>query len=254
MRAEKFLATMLRDWGVTRWLVEGRSDESVFIFELFSLPGELVVVVMVLGLVILHDIRQGLQAGRAEGPLCPPRTWSIVAIVLGGLALIVALESLFGLGRPPADLHAIEMGPYGFPSGHAMAATICWGGLAWWYFDGTPGARIAAVTAIVTFVGFGQLMLGVHYLIDVLAGIGFGVVYLALADRGVLGNPGRAFLLAIGLAAVAVVASVADTRSIAAFLAVIAGKVTYQVSEHPRVRARGRQAGQRLSRALTSRK
>lgn len=237
---------MPRDWGVTRWLVQGRSEESVLVFELFSLPGELVVVVMVLGLVLLHDITESLRAGKAEGPLCPPHTWSIVAIVLGGLALIVALESLFGLGRPPAELHAIRADSYAFPSGHTMAATVCWGALAWWYFDWEPGVRVAGATAIVTLVGFGRLMLGIHYLVDVLAAIAFGVVYLVLAGRRVRGHPGQAFLLAIGVAAAAVVVSVADTRAIVAFLGVIGGKLGYQVSEHPRMRRLVRRTANRV--------
>lgn len=228
---------MLRDWGVTRWLAGGRPEGSTPLFELLSLPGDLVIIVMGLGVVIFLDVTRSLRAIETDDSLCRPHTWSIVAVVLGGLASIVALESIFALSRPPETLHAVEANPYGFPSGHTMGATICWGALAWWYRPGNPGIRMAAVSGVVALVGLARLTLGLHYLPDVIAAVAFGIGYLVVVGGFTIGQPDRAFLIAIGIAAIAVVVSVADPRSVIAFVGVIGGKLAWQVTEHRRVQA-----------------
>jgi membrane-associated phospholipid phosphatase len=73
---------------------------------------------------------------------------------------------------------------FGFPSGHATAATIVWGSLAWWLDVGTKRRRIVGAAVVVALVALSRIALGVHYVTDVVAGIGVGLAYL-LAIAGI---------------------------------------------------------------------
>lgn len=191
---------MNRDWGVTRGLVDRRPDWSIPIVEVLSLPGDLVVVVFLLGLLYLGSVWS--RRKRQNEALCDPRVVTTVAIVFGGLALVVLLESIVGAGRPPADWQAIDPSPHGFPSGHTMAATILWGAVAWRHWSVSYPRMVLAVGGIVSLVAISRLVLGVHYLPDVLGAVLVGIIYLGLANRLVEDRPavafGGAILIAIG--------------------------------------------------------
>lgn len=80
--------------------------------------------------------------------------------------------------RPPADLCLTTTDCFSFPSGHAQTATIVWLGLA--YYLKKPLLKIACIV-IALLVFFSRLYLGAHYPIDVLGGIGLGLIILAIA-------------------------------------------------------------------------
>ena len=254
---------MNRDLGVTGWLVEHVPEWSVPVFAFLSALGDLLVIVPVLGLLYLLDVYRSAREGKEEEPLCADRTAFLVATVFGGLALIVALESTFAMGRPPADWHAVSASAYGFPSGHTMAATVAWGALALWgrvgAFEGVQAimgksatggvratgsvleirrARLAAAGTIVVAVGVSRLALGLHYLVDVLASIGFGVAYLFVVWRLADGRPERAFAGALGIAVVAVVVNGGGSRAILAFAGTVGAAVGWRIVELPAVRGR----------------
>ncbi|HET7483365.1 MAG TPA: phosphatase PAP2 family protein, partial [Actinomycetota bacterium] len=71
-----------------------------------------------------------------------------------------------------------------FPSGHAMAATVCFGALlvAFWPYL-TPRQRAPAVATyviVVLLVATSRVVLGVHYPTDVVAGIVLGALWLTV--------------------------------------------------------------------------
>ncbi|GAB3024441.1 phosphatase PAP2 family protein [Natronobiforma cellulositropha] len=125
------------------------------------------------------------------------------ALVLGGLALVAATKAIFAVPRPPADLHLIATQTTSFPSGHATGTAIVYGALAL-TFDrvGTRRQRLVLAGVIVVVVGLTRIVLGVHYAVDVIAGVALGVAYLVAVTRVARGDPRLAF--GVG-AAVAVV-------------------------------------------------
>ena len=160
-------------------------------------------------------------AGSAlPGPVALSRRRAVtaVALALGGLAVTTTLKELFRLPRPPgaADPAGATLVPetllplyaqigaadgFGFPSGHAVAAIVVYGGLA--LLVGTRRGYVAGATLCVT-IPLSRVVLGVHYLVDVVAGVVVGAALLAVVYRlGGRGQaPGRAMFFAL-LAALA---------------------------------------------------
>jgi undecaprenyl-diphosphatase len=102
-----------------------------------------------------------------------------------GLLLNGMLKFAFQRSRPTWDDPILMIGSFGFPSGHAMAATLLYGFLAAFGVRKLQAWRwrvLAALGAgmLVVLIGFSRLYLGVHYLSDVLAGMAAGSAWLAL--------------------------------------------------------------------------
>lgn len=152
-----------------------------------------------------------------------PRRSGAVLLALGicALASTVALKSLFAVHRPvgageatpPAWLPtafdtfytSISTGEgFGFPSGHAISSTVVYGGAAL-LFDrfSTDRKRLAGAVAVVATIALSRLVIGVHHLPDVLTGVAAGAAVLFgtlwISD----GQPGVAFLVATGIAVIA---------------------------------------------------
>ncbi|MEF8777507.1 MAG: phosphatase PAP2 family protein [Natronomonas sp.] len=136
-----------------------------------------------------------------------------IALAIGGLAVTTALKELFRLPRPPGAAEPVgvafvpetlvpiyaEIGAadgFGFPSGHAIAAVVIYGGLA--LLVGTRRGYVVGA-ALCVLLPLSRIVLGVHYLVDVVAGVAVGAVFLAIAYRlcGRGSNPGRVLLLAL---------------------------------------------------------
>jgi len=99
-----------------------------------------------------------------------------------------------------ADITTAD-GP-GFPSGHTFGSTLVWGGFALIVGEGKRSrAWLAFAGAVVGIVSLSRLVLGVHYLVDVVVGVGLGLVVLGalyvVADRGTV--PGRVLLVSVGV-------------------------------------------------------
>jgi membrane-associated phospholipid phosphatase len=134
------------------------------------------------------------------------RIATVVSYAFVALSLVVVLKTLFGLPRPSEGVRAVavEGDPFGFPSGHAVAAVVAYGGLAAVYERFDRGA-VALVAVVVVLIALSRVVLGVHYLGDVVAGTALGLATLAALHRTVGRNPTAGFGVALALAAVAVV-------------------------------------------------
>lgn len=230
--------TSWRDFGVTETLRETLPGWVVDLASVLALFGDLLVIVPVLGMLYLADVARRLHSEDEPTPLASDRTVFVIATVFGGLALVVLLKGVLALPRPPAAWHAIEASEHGFPSGHAMAATVCWGALAVWLEVGRRRTRFVAAASLIAIVAFSRLALGVHYLTDVVASVAFGVAYLAavavLADR----DPVRTFGVAVAIAVVATVVTAGESRAILALTGTVGALVGWRVVEWSPVRQR----------------
>ncbi|WP_276249336.1 phosphatase PAP2 family protein [Haloarcula rara] len=146
----------------------------------------------------------------------------LVGLVATAAAVGFALKGVFAFPRPPnseivaaaADLpwpvepfyESVVTGQgYGFPSGHATTSVLVWGGFAWALRVGTRRQRYAVAAAVVAVVSLSRLVLGVHYLVDVVAGAAIAAATLWLVLTR-LQTPTRVFALVTVVALVGVVA------------------------------------------------
>lgn len=169
----------------------------------------------------------------------------VIALTLGALSLTLALKGLFALPRPPApdivpgsqfipeayhaayDWLAVSDG-YGFPSGHALGSTVVWGGLALTLGVSTFRRRVTTAAGIVALISLSRLVLGVHYLVDIFAGVALGVTYLLIERRITDEDPRLAFWIAAGIAAVAFVTTGFSMEGAATLGATLGGVFTWQ--------------------------
>jgi membrane-associated phospholipid phosphatase len=136
------------------------------------------------------------------------RVGFVFATAFVALGVTLALKSTFALPRPPG---ALEDG-YGFPSGHAIGATVVWGTAALALDAGRRRHRVALAAAVIPVVAASRVVIGVHYLVDVVVGtvVGAALVGSVLAatwrDRSVPPSHAavdRVFALAAGAVLVA---------------------------------------------------
>lgn len=188
--------------------VAGLPDAAALLAALVTAIGDVWFVFVMLGLLYWFG-------SAIPGPvsLTRPRAAFAIALALGGLAITTALKELFALPRPPgaADPAGASLVPealiplyahigaadgFGFPSGHAIAALVVYGGLA--LLIGTRRGYAVGATLCV-LIPLSRIALGVHYLVDIVVGAAVGGAFLALAYR--LGNrganPGRVMFLAL---------------------------------------------------------
>lgn len=206
---------MIRDIGVTRFLRDHLPEWLVPAADAVTLLGDLALIVGGLALFVLVEARRS-RRGSSER-LVPDRTAFLVGVVLGGLALTLILKSILGAPRPPADVQALDRSGYGFPSGHTMAATLLWGALAIWGPWGTQRRRLFGAALIVGLVAVSRLVLGVHYLPDVVASIAIAVGFLWLAGIVFDGDPRRALGSAAVLGLLALVVTGGNVDGAVAF-------------------------------------
>jgi len=144
----------------------------------------------------LHStVAVGAYAAIATLVLAVERSWRratlVVVAVGGGLALNALMKLAFHRARPSFDDPLLTLATYSFPSGHVAGSTIFYGLAVVAVFARTtsPLWRVLALVAAllaVALVAFSRMLLGVHYLSDVVAAFAEGVAWLALC-AGVLG-------------------------------------------------------------------
>jgi len=107
-----------------------------------------------------------------------------VVTVFGGAALGFALKEIVGRVRPALPDPVSTAPGLSFPSGHALGASIGCCLLLLIILRFLPRAgRVAAVIAAVSIVGtvaLARVVLGVHFVSDVLGGITLGIGWVAL--------------------------------------------------------------------------
>ena len=106
------------------------------------------------------------------------RRGAAFALGLGlcAIGLVLGLKQFFGLPRPPISYRD----GLGFPSGHALGSTAFWGGVAILADRGRWRRRLTAAGVVILAVAASRVLIGVHYLVDVVAGVGIGVALLAV--------------------------------------------------------------------------
>ena len=228
---------MSRGVGVTEFVREFVPDGFSIVGRLLALPGDIEVAALVIAVIFALGVREQVRTGSDER-LCSQRTIAMIAVVFGGLSLAIILKSAFGLPRPPVELQATPRSGSGFPSGHTMTATVLWGALALWGRAWTAKGRWSMAAVLVGLVAFSRLALGVHYLVDVLASVAFGLVYLYAMWSFVRTNAMRAFGVAIVLSMLAAVVSGGSTDGVLALAGTVGCFVGWLVVERQRVRER----------------
>lgn len=166
----------------------------------------------------------GLSVGYWVGPRLTdttrPAAATVIALATLALAVVLAVKSYTAIPRPaatpidPAGLPGglagfvageLDSSGFTFPSGHATGATAVYGGLAALLTVGRRRPRYAAAAIVIALVSGSRVILGVHYLRDIVAGmaLGVGLIVLArwVADDESIPQADRVFLLA-GVASV----------------------------------------------------
>lgn len=124
----------------------------------------------------------------------------VVAVTYVALAITLLLKAGFALPRPPASVMLIAKDGYGFPSGHATGATATYAALAVYLRWGSRRVRYALGALLFLVVAATRVLLGVHYLVDVVAGIGVGLLVLLVVRQVARDSIVLGFALAIPLA------------------------------------------------------
>lgn len=109
---------------------------------------------------------------------------------------LVAVESLPELLQPAFQYAVVNSGP-GFPSGHAMTGTVVYFLLAEYLPVSTRRRRYAAAIGLVALVGATRITLGVHYLVDVIAGAVLAQALILGARRLLVRYPDRRATVAV---------------------------------------------------------
>src|SRR5262245_11723631 len=126
--------------------------------------------------------------GAAALVLALRRQWRLAAYLLvtgaGALVLDPVLKSLVGRLRPVvADPIAHGIGN-SFPSGHALGSIVCYGAVLLVFLPAARGrwrtAFIAVIVALAALIGISRILLGVHYLSDVVGAWAVGIAWLGL--------------------------------------------------------------------------
>ena len=127
----------------------------------------------------------------------------VVSYVVAGFVFITAIKVVLGMPRPPAEvmvLGELDGDPYGFPSGHAFISVVVYGGLLWAFDLVRKWWALLGVALLVVAISLSRVVVGVHYLGDVLVGAPLGLLFLFAVIRLVDGSPTRGFVLASALA------------------------------------------------------
>ncbi len=108
----------------------------------------------------------------------------------GGMLLNLLLKNIFQRTRPSFENPILTFTPYGFPSGHTMAATCFWGLLAAFAASRIKSqvgrlSVVAICVLMILLVGFSRIYLGAHYLSDVLGAMAEGIAWLAFTMTAV---------------------------------------------------------------------
>jgi membrane-associated phospholipid phosphatase len=135
--------------------------------------GETVTVVVVAIVVAIVDFRR--TRNRWVAPF-------LLAVILGDKLLTEAVKQLVDRARPTIEAVAATLGP-SFPSGHTSTAAASWAAFAlvagrWWGRSSWPALAGLAV-GIAVGVAASRVLLDVHWLTDVLAGLALGWAWFA---------------------------------------------------------------------------
>lgn len=161
----------MRGVGVTSALADALPPALVPVLELLTQLGDAWFVMVAVAAVYWVGPRYDLLTARDAA--------RYAAVGLAAFGAIVALKGVFALPRPPAGVALVHADGHGFPSGHATAAAALYGGAAALFARPARRARWLLAGGLVAVVSATRLLLGVHYLVDVLAGALVGALVVA---------------------------------------------------------------------------
>jgi undecaprenyl-diphosphatase len=162
------------DTSVHRWFRSRRDDAAIPFFTAFTIIGKPVCLAVFVAI--------------ASVPLLIGKRYRWLAYLLvtaiGGGILNVLLKAYFSRARPDLADAVLHASGYSFPSGHAMASTAVFGALAYLgmrsakSWNGKSAIIALAATTVLT-IAASRLYLGVHWISDVIGGLGAGGLWLA---------------------------------------------------------------------------
>ena len=159
------------DEAVLAWFVEHRTDGLISAAKVVSALGGFASLAIVGALLGLWLWRRGWHVALAAAP--------VASLVLASLAS-TASKALFDRERPPVVLHATTVTLAAFPSGHATDAAAFFLAASVTLAITIAQRRSTRVLLVATglflamLVGLSRLVLGVHWLSDVVAGWALG--------------------------------------------------------------------------------
>ncbi|HEX7994808.1 MAG TPA: phosphatase PAP2 family protein, partial [Streptosporangiaceae bacterium] len=116
------------------------------------------------------------------------RRWRLAAYLVvtgaGALVLDPVLKVLVGRLRPVVA-HPVAHAPgNSFPSGHSLGSMVCYGALFLVFLPAAHRRWRACLTvltaALIAIIGISRILLGVHYISDVVGGWAIGIAWLGL--------------------------------------------------------------------------
>jgi membrane-associated phospholipid phosphatase len=113
--------------------------------------------------------------------------WLFLTIGAGRI-LVEVLKHVIGRTRPDAAGHLVHVSSASFPSSHSAGSMLTVVALLVLLRPARPISVLCMVWPLL--VGLSRMMLGVHWPSDVLAGWGFGLLWVGLASRWL--PPGKA--------------------------------------------------------------
>ena len=161
------------DRSVGQWGVDHRTEWSTNALELVTSLGDTgVAIALALVVGIIESVRR-------------PSRWIfpfLVVVLAGEVFLTKGLKRLIDRARPEFDAITETLGP-SFPSGHSATAAALFGALGLLVSRGrTPRQRsliVGVAAGLAAGVACSRVMLGVHWLSDVVAGVLFGWAWFA---------------------------------------------------------------------------
>jgi membrane-associated phospholipid phosphatase len=111
-------------------------------------------------------------------------TLYLIATAAGAFVLDPVIKALVGRLRPVVA-HPVAHGiGNSFPSGHSLDSIVCYGALLLVFLPATRGrwrtTFISVVVALVALIGISRILLGVHFVSDVIAGWAVGIAWLGV--------------------------------------------------------------------------
>lgn len=104
-------------------------------------------------------------------------SWLVLSVGSGRL-LVEGIKLLVRRPRPPVADHLDAVSSWSFPSSHSAGTMMTCLALAW--LSGGRWPAVGAALVAAGLVGWSRMALGVHWPGDVLAGWGFGLVWIGL--------------------------------------------------------------------------